>query len=509
MSDFFRILRSALARRIAFLIVASALAYFGLGKAHAQDYSACFSNAYGEQSTSTPKCATRAIAYAQVVRACEANSGKTCNIHTVWEGGNGVRARDLSNNNTHWRFWVEGCPADRPWDETLKQCSCPSGTVQALDGQCKPCSSLNSEPGAPALAGNITRPFREKCVGGCMLELQSGGGCASALGESRCWGVFEYSGASCPVNPEEPPPEPFDPNNKPKEDCAPAGNNQTFCVRSDGQHCYTSSSGKKTCWSMGETGQKGNGPEMQKREPGPQPTPPNPNKTTNGDTYQPNGSSITTTTTINNTTITTTTTNYQTTNGTDADNQTTPPGDPGSGDDPGADTTAGGGGDCQSPPIVTGDAALGMVATQAWATRCAVEEGNAASVSGDVGDCESPFSVQGTNANAVKLRAMRAEICGENQPGWTKGDAPALDDDAAGDDVDSYKRFGLNFSVDDLDTSDMLGGGSCPSFTLVIAGRTISSTEFPYWCQAIAILRGLILLFGAYTAVRILMGGNS
>ncbi len=259
---------------------------------------------------------------------------------------------------------------------------------------------------------------------------------------------------------------------------------------------------------MGETGQKGNGPEMQKRDPGQQSTPPNPNQTTNGDSYQQNGSSITTTTIYNNTTITTTTTNYKTTNGTDADNQTTPPGESGT-DEPDDETTAGGGGDCNTPPIITGDAALGMVANQAWATRCAVEEGNAASVSGDVGDCKSPFSVQGTNANAVKLRAMRAEICGENQPGWTKGDAPALDDEGDGEDVESYKRFGLNFSVSDLDTSDMLGGGSCPSFSLVIAGQTISSSEFPYWCQAIAILRGLILLFGAYTAVRILMGGNS
>lgn len=345
-----------------------------------------------------------------------------------------------------------------------------------------------------------------------MLSVDSGGGCTLVDGNQLCWGTFRYTGESCTMQPTDPQkPEKFnDQNPPPKESCQPAGSGQTMCIESNGDHCYVSGSGKKTCWKPGETGQKGNDDGMQRREPGTQATPPSPPQTANGDPYVQNGTPITSTTTKGDTTITTTTTNYNTQNGTNADNQqprTNPDGTPV--DDDKDETSASGGGDCQTAPVVSGDAALNMVATQAWATRCAVEAGNGAKVTGDISDCTKPFAVEGDNANAVKLRGLRATICNDNQPGWTKGDAPPLGEDTSDDDIASHTRFGISLNTNSLDSSDMLGGGSCPNFSIVIYGHTISTSEFEYWCKALAILKGLILLFGAFTAARILAGSNS
>nr|WP_275943007.1 virulence factor TspB C-terminal domain-related protein [Stenotrophomonas maltophilia] len=52
------------------------------------------------------------------------------------------------------------------------------------------------------------------------------------------------------------------------------------------------------------------------------------------------------------------------------------------------------------------------------------------------------------------------------------------------------------------------GAGTCPEPpAITIMGKTVSSAEFPYFCRIAAILRALILIFGAYSAIRILMGG--
>jgi len=39
-------------------------------------------------------------------------------------------------------------------------------------------------------------------------------------------------------------------------------------------------------------------------------------------------------------------------------------------------------------------------------------------------------------------------------------------------------------------------------------GKTVSAADMPYFCKVAAILRALILIFGAYTAIRILMGAS-
>ncbi|MNI24860.1 hypothetical protein D3C73_784940 [compost metagenome] len=76
-------------------------------------------------------------------------------------------------------------------------------------------------------------------------------------------------------------------------------------------------------------------------------------------------------------------------------------------------------------------------------------------------------------------------------------------------DVASVKKWGIGVSTNMIDTSDMFGGGSCPqppSFSIM--GTEVSGADFPYFCQLAALMRGLILIFAAYAALRILMGGN-
>lgn len=514
-SEFLRMFKLAFARRIAFFLVAVVMGWFGMSSPALAAVPGCPNY---PPSAMDFTCQTRAAAYASMVEAINANyySGDGYPYPTILISGKLYYAdiRTIFGTYQWRRGWIDdSCPDGQAWDESKHTCSCPPGSVY-LDGQCKTCLSLNSQPGSPALSGVITRPFSERCVAGCKLAMTPKSGWCTILGgagggATLCEGLFEYTGDSCSVGPTDPQQPPvIDKSTEPSEQCAPAGAGQTMCINKQGQHCYTASTGKKICWSPGETGQKSDGDTMQRREPGPTSTPPNPPKTKDGDTYNQNGQPITTTTTNGSTTVTTTTTNYTTQNGTDGDNQVPVTGSPTGKDDGKDPTSATGGGDCNTPPIVSGDAALGMVATQAWATRCAVEAGNAASVSGDISNCSAPFTVEGSNANAVKLRAMRAQICGDNQPGWTKGDAPPLEGDSSSDGVEGHTRFGLRFSSDSLDTSDMLGGGTCPSFSLTFYGHTVSTAEFPAWCQALAILRGLILLFSAYTAVRILLGSN-
>ena len=153
-------------------------------------------------------------------------------------------------------------------------------------------------------------------------------------------------------------------------------------------------------------------------------------------------------------------------------------GDPGAGS--GNGNTSGGGGNCLTPPTSTGDPILAQIAYQTWATRCALEgKGNA---------------IGGGN--------------GDEQPAWTKGGRPPVPGGEDDGDIAGAKRFGIGIGPNLLDDTDIFGGGTCPQFSFQIAGKTISSSEYPEWCNVVAIMRALILIFGAYTALRILMGSD-
>lgn len=318
-------------------------------------------------------------------------------------------------------------------------------------------------------------------------------------------GTWKATGGVCD---SDVPPQP----EKKDEYCHQAG---TYKVcKSKDKTCVSTASGFRTCASdtANEKGHTAtNNPRTEAASISAPNTPPNPPTNRPGENWQPNGG--TTNVTNNNTGSTTNTSNYVN-NGQPNGNQPTPgdgsgPGQGGSngnGDDGGKEEggTASGGGDCKSPPITTGDAVLGMVASQAWATRCAVEAGNSAKVTGDVGDCKSAFSVEGDTVQANQLRAMRAQICG-GAPG--DGQGSGGDPHSGADDVDGPGKWTWKFDEDVIDTSGF-GGGGCPQLGTLDFGRfgAFSLDGVTWWCQLIAAIKTVMLLLGMFISFRIIFG---
>lgn len=187
------------------------------------------------------------------------------------------------------------------------------------------------------------------------------------------------------------------------------------------------------------------------------------------------------------------------------------------GDDEG-DNTASGGGDCKAPPTCKGDGIQCNQLFQQWQIRC-----SGATVTGDPTNCSSGYSCSGDSVQCATVALLRKTACaaagnGDGGTGGPRGDAngngvpDVLEGSGAGDtgdpgEDDDVTRFGIGVDASLLDQENIFGGGSCPTPpSLTIMGKTISGSDFPYWCQAMAILRALILIFGAFTAVKILTG---
>jgi len=210
-----------------------------------------------------------------------------------------------------------------------------------------------------------------------------------------------------------------------------------------------------------------------------------------------------------------------------------PPQGEGSGDGKGSGNgnTSGGGGDCGTKPTASGDAILANILFQTWSTRCATEalvkkgsavqgggEGEGEGASVQDGGCTPQGSVAGFYCSgdpvgcktAEKLaiancRAQATDADGNGQPDWTQGDSPEIPGDGDGDFEEP--EFGINVGTGGLDTSDLFGGGSCPSFSFSIFGEAVSTSDIPEWCGMVAIMRAAVLIMGAYLALRILYGG--
>lgn len=203
--------------------------------------------------------------------------------------------------------------------------------------------------------------------------------------------------------------------------------------------------------------------------------------------------------------------------------------DPTDPDDP---ETFSGGDTCTAPPSCSGSPVMCGQARIQWRIDCNTRRNN--NISG--GHCsQSGMPVcTGEKCNAMEYAGLLMQwrsacalekMAGEKteSPGTSKSDAngngvadvlegqgtPTSTGDVAAD-VASAKSWGIGLSTDRLDTSNMFGGGgSCPEPpSITIMGKTVSAGDMPYFCKVAAILRALILIFGAYTAIRILMGAS-
>lgn len=149
------------------------------------------------------------------------------------------------------------------------------------------------------------------------------------------------------------------------------------------------------------------------------------------------------------------------------------------------------GGTCDAVPICTGKACDAMEYAQLmqqWRTTCAIEK------LAKQGPGQGGGTTEG-DANKNGVADVLEGRLNSNGPGDGQGD------------VDGSKGFGLGINPGMINSEAIFGSGSCPippSFQLY--GNTISVSDFPYWCDAMTILRALILLFGGFTALKILMG---
>jgi len=356
-----RVFASAVVRRIAYVLVALVLAWAGIGKAQAQSVPPNLCDSRADTACTRQQawegCNERGTYYVNntSMQYASFECRKQSDYYQGWLTNDfGTSNISMPNGVFYWEVGQE-CPAGSHWNDTTKQCNatCPSGEwndptnpAQCLSPQ--KCLARNGDLGSNS---GLPRPSltRDRCVAGCKFSMPEGQysqSTSGAAGQSVTVyrGVMEYTGDACGASPIDPNYE-DEPSQKdiPPQECVPVAG-QTMCQKSNGDQCYSSSTGRQICWRPGETGVK------------------------TGDTV------TTTTTTINNggtTTIITTTVNYQ--GGSGADAGDTNSGEDGDGigkEDGEEDGSAAGGIGCDAPPVTTGDPLQAKQIEQNWVALC-------------------------------------------------------------------------------------------------------------------------------------------
>lgn len=379
--DWHYMFASAFARRIAFVVVAACLAWVGIGKAHAQ---------VAECVNPGDRCSTSTVA----MQKCEAYRAATsandpnitaCQIAMTGSPGfpaygySGLAWAGFANNPESVAFHFKWHVYEEP-----SQCVAPEWPDPTDPAKClsfEKCLERNASSEGPRLAAT-----QSACLGGCTYAFKGIriGTTVNSTGKTMFNGTMGYTGGQCGATPPpatQPMQEPPPPNQV--QECVPAGDGQSMCVKPSGEQCHTTSNGKQICWGGGETGAKGDGDVLQSRNAGPTKIDP-PLTLPSGDTIVQTTPPVTTTTLTKdangNTTrsITTTTTNFITTNGTTTPNQAGQPGNgtgtPGAGEGEGDKGSAGGGGTCAAAPSCSGDPIMCAQLQQQWLARCDLEK---------------------------------------------------------------------------------------------------------------------------------------
>lgn len=491
--DSFQLKRRAVVRWLVLLCMVVGGWFFSAGAAFAAN------NCSTNWQIGNDNCDTREQAYAAAMAAADGRcvyyyGAANCAASTIneipWDGTKGgyegcATSKAGGQNCFNRRYYFQDCPAGTSWDGASGTCvsQCPNGWADPLNpGQCldaDKCLARNAEIGANA---GLARPSltTSRCVAGCNFAMDttspdysvtkssiSGGAQATVYR-----GVMEYTGDPCTGG--APSEDIEEPKKDLKQECTPVGG-QTVCRKPNGQECYTAgSTGNQICWNPGETGDKTDGPILQKRQPG-QPTPPNSVDLPNGDTATKTGDSINTSTTVinnggNSTVISTTTTNYQTGSGANAGG--TNQGEPGDGTgdktQDGNDETGSPSYDCTHAPVCSSTDSIGCaMLRQTWANHCDFAEDY-------VGD--DPTSLDGEGA--------------------IETDGDLFRDEPGPDEI-----FGS------LPSGGWAGRGACPiDFSFSVFGRTynVSASQL---CDLLDALASLVLVAAAVMAGKIIGGG--
>lgn len=475
-----RLLANAVARRIAVIVVAAVLAWLGLGEARAQ-HGAC----------PTGGNCTREQAWNACQVAIAADDVANTNPNTVFQCSTGAGATAIqgayssqSKTGGSWATygsafrWYSSCPTGQEWNSYLNQCktTCssrspsigsyssmiPSGSVACIDG----CEAMVT----PVGEGTYLRTF----IGGpgsqCGVIPND---CSQLAGYAfnAVTGMCQPPFAECEENEVKDPSTGvceqgcpagmiLDGNGvcKPKEDDCPPGQ-----VRAPSGECLP---GEGQC-AVGEV-RRANG--------------------TCGRDSDGDG---------------------------EADEDDDDPEN-----DPDKEFFAGGD-NCSSPPSCSGGPIdCGMARIQ-WRIDCNTRR----SVNITGGACSAMPICVGDNCRAMEhaqlIQQWRAACALEKMAAGEEGEGPVGDANRngvadvlegrftpsdGGEDGETTVRS-IEVSASWLDQDNIFGGGSCPApISFDLMGKSISSADFEHWCTAMSILRVLILVFGTWTAIQILLG---
>lgn len=319
--------------------------------------------------------------------------------------------------------------------------------------------------------GEFTSSTFSACSRGCRYEpsgpaLSVQFGAAAPIALTSGW---EPTGAVCS---EGPPSE--------NGECKALGANQTACLKPNGDHCHTASTGRQICWSPGEKGEKTDADKLQKNQNGDTPSLPDKAPPPN-DSFldDPATDPVVVKTTEGPNTQTTVVNNWTTSSGGPAGGSNSG----GTGGTPGTDNTGGGsgggsgggdgegdegegnstGGDgnCAGGWAPSGDAILSAILQENWKTRCAGEKGE---------------------------QDLRDTI------GQLEGATP---ENGEGDSI-----FGAGTTNESIDENIISFGATCPSFSIPLpwGGAFVPPPEF---CTLGAALRALFILIAYVWALRI------
>lgn len=414
-----------------------------------------------------------------------------------------------NNISDHLYPSAQACVSPAVFDPEVMACRDPA----------ERCRGKNSiVPDTSTLAGAFGT-----CVDGCMIgERESNSaGQVDVNDTSIHFGKIGFTGETCTGGGLELPD--FDTG----QTCTPAqGGNMTVCVKPDGRHCYSASTGRQICWQPGETGTKTDGPVAQTRGPGlTAPTPPAPPP---GETFSPGPGNPTpaTTTTPGGNTINTTTINSTTNQGTNAGSGDG--GEPadgsgsgsGEGDDGDGDGgTASGGETCAAPPTCSESSSIGCaILHQQWRTRCTTEE-----VTGGETCATPPSACQGANCMMVhylwRIRcadpadaivSSSAEVADSlDGVNGGLGDDPANAAELADADINDV-RGEQTVLPDEMfgDLQNILPTGVCPvKPSLQVAGLSLPFNFGPI-CDLFINLGQLVLMLAYLKGAQIYMGSK-
>ena len=208
------------------------------------------------------------------------------------------------------------------------------------------------------------------------------------------------------------------------------------------------------------------------------------------------------------------------------------------GDGSGNGNRSSGGGTCASPPSSSGDQIGAMIAYQAWATRCAIENAKnsdgslkTAPPGGGTGSGNGNGNGNGTATdmgptNGI-LNAIKGAIDGNKSvveaikdhfTNWETDAAfeaeinglisgseeePPQDEDE--DPTEGLKQVETSATwIDKLDSTGFLGGGNCPADRSVQVGPSSIPLSFGPLCQLLSAVSGLVMAAAYLIAFRIL-----